>query len=222
MAGGRLRAVGDDRGVGQLGAPALADRLHALAHLLAREPVRQLAQQLGGGTHRGVGGGLRAADARELGLGLVSPPQVEGLVVDRQVDAGVAQLVGPGEREVGRHERGLEADLLARAQVGLDLGGQEVDAVVEQRVEPELERVDHLDPELQRLDTVALQHADHRHLALARLEVEERVEDVERDRVEEVGRGGRARAHEQRLAHAGTRIASSRAISSGTWRVKRP
>ena len=58
------------------------------------------------------------------------------------VDPRAAQLVGPGEREVGRHERGLEPDLLARAQVGLDLGGEEVDAVVEQRVEPERERVD--------------------------------------------------------------------------------
>ena len=86
--------------VGQLGVVLLADVLHALAHLLAREPGRELAQQRRGGAHRGVGGDLGAADAGELGVGLAPPPQVEGLVVDAQLDARAAQLVGPGEREV--------------------------------------------------------------------------------------------------------------------------
>ena len=54
----------------------------------------------------------------------------------------VAQPVGPGEREVGRHDRVLDADLAAGAQVALDLGLEEVDAGVEQLVQPELERVD--------------------------------------------------------------------------------
>ena len=125
-------------------------------------------------------------------LGLHAPPEVEGLGVDGQLDPRAAQLVGPREREVGRHDRRLEPQLAARAQVDLDLGVEEADALLEQRVEAERERVEHLDAEPERLDAVALQHADHRDLAAVVLGVEERVEDVERERVEEVG--GRARA----------------------------
>ena len=79
-------------------------------------------------------------------------------------------------------------------------------------------------PQAEALDPVALEHAVDREAAVAELDVEERVDDVERDRVEEVRRGGRGGVQEQRLAHAraGSRIASSRTSSSGMWRVKRP
>ena len=77
-------------------------------------------------------------------------------------------------------------------------------------------------PEPERLDAVALEHAVDAEAAVVDLGVEERVEDVDRDRVEEVGRGAGGGAQEDRLAHAGTTIASRRASTSGMWRVKRP
>ena len=222
MADGRLRAVGDDRRLGQLGVVLGADALHLLAHPLAGQAVRQLAHERRRRGHRGVGSGLRAADAGQLGRGLDAPAQVEGVGVDPQLQPLLAEAVGPGEREVGRHDRVLHADLAERPQVALELGLEEADAGVEQLVQPELERVDHLDAQPERLDAVALEHAVDAEAAVVDLGVEERVEDVDRDRVEEVGRGARSGAEEDRLAHAGWRIASSRASSSGTWRVKRP
>ena len=224
MADGRLRAVGDDRRLGQLGVVLDADALHLLAHALAGQAARQLAHERRRRGHRRVGGDLGAADAGQLGVGLDAPAQVEGVGVDPQLQPLLAQAVGPGEREVGRHDRVLHADLAAGPQVALDLGLEEADAGVEQLVHPELERVDHLDAEAERLDPVALEHAVDREAAVVELGVEERVDDVERDRVEEVRRRGRGGAQEQRLAHAGagSRIASSRASSSGMWRVKRP
>ena len=77
-------------------------------------------------------------------------------------------------------------------------------------------------PRPRRLDAVALEHAVDREAAVVDLDVEERVDDVERHRVEEVGGGRRGGAQQDRLAHAGWRIASRRASTSGTWRVKRP
>jgi hypothetical protein len=163
-----------------------AHALHLRAHLLAGEPGREVAQERRRGRHRRVGRDLCATDAGELGGRLVAPAQVEGLGVDPQLHVLLAQPVGPRDREVGRHDRVLEPDLAARPQVDLDVGLEGADAGVEQLVHPELERVDDLDAEAEALDAVALEHAVDREAAVLELDVEERVDDVERDGVEEV------------------------------------
>ena len=106
----------------------VADRLHLGPHLLARQARAQLADQPRADRHRLVGRPLRAADALDLGLGLHAPLVHERLGVDDELDAGGAQMVGDAERELGRHERALHAEPLARAPRELELELVERDA----------------------------------------------------------------------------------------------
>ena len=55
---------------------------------------RRAAQQVARGGHPGLGRGLRAADARELGAALHAAALVEEVAVGRELDARGAQLVG--------------------------------------------------------------------------------------------------------------------------------
>ena len=57
---------------------------------------------------------------------------------------------------------------------------------------------------------------DGRRAAAVGLEVQERVDDPRRDRVEEVGRRPRGAVDQDGVAHG---ITSSRRVPSGTWRM---
>ena len=216
VAVGRLRAVRDDHVARQVAAVLVAGVRHRRADLLRREARAQLADQLRGDGHRGVGGLLRAPDAGQLRLGLRAPAQHERLGVDVERHAAGAQVVGDAERERGRHDRALQPELAARAQRDLEL-----DLVPASRrsasscVGAQLGGVDHVDP--QRAHLVGVEHADGRDPPPARLRVEERVDDPDRDRVEQVGRRVGRAVDQQVTSLVG--ISSRRASTSGTWRV---
>ena len=137
VADGALRPVGDDDVVGEVTAALVADALHLLPDLLARQSRPQLADQLGGGRHRRVGGRLGAADALDLGRRLRAPRVDERLRVHHELDAPGPQVVGEAERELGRDERApdaeprartpgeLEVDLVARQSLGEQVVGAE-------------------------------------------------------------------------------------------------
>ena len=88
-----------------------------------------------------------------------------------------AQVVGDGDRELGRHERRARCpSCAARAQRELELdvvGGSGPASSSSSRAERV--RVEHLDAE--RAHLVGVEHADRRGAAAAVLEVEERVDD---------------------------------------------
>ena len=69
---------------------------------------------------------------------------LDGLGVDVDRDARAAQLVGDGDRQVGRHDRLLDPPALHRAQHDLELRLVALDAVGEQLVEAELVEQDQL------------------------------------------------------------------------------
>ena len=98
------------------------DGLHRGAHLLAGQAGAQLADQRARDAHRRVGGLLRAPDAFELGLVLDAAAAHELVVVDGQLDAVRAQVVGDEERELGRDGRLADARAphARRRDLGLD------------------------------------------------------------------------------------------------------
>jgi hypothetical protein len=171
-----------DRGAHLLGAERRAVDAQ-LAVLGAR-----LAQQRGGGRHAGLGGGLGAAHAAQLGLVLRPPAPGELLDVGAQLDAVRAQAVGQRDRQLRRHHGDvqLEARAEPRAQLELDLRARHPgrDEVVEAELVPEHE----LDVGRDAGDPVALEQVRQHHPAVAALGVQERVADRERDLVAEGGR----------------------------------
>ena len=111
----RLRAVRDDHVVGQLAAVLLGHRLHRRAHLLGGEPVPQLVDQ-----RRARRPSPRRRPSARAGCPSSSDADLtrrrrgELVVVDRQLDAVGAQVVGDEERELRRHRGLRDAELLGR------------------------------------------------------------------------------------------------------------
>ena len=81
------------------------------------------------------------------------------------VHAARAQVVGDPERELGRHDRPLHAQLAARAQRDLEVDLVPAQAAREQLVGAERGGVEHVDPE--RADLVGVEHAHGRRAAAA-------------------------------------------------------
>jgi hypothetical protein len=179
----RLRAVADDRVVGQVAAELVAASLHRDPDVLRGRSAG--ADHLRRDGHGGVGGRLRAADAGELLGRLAAAALDERVGLDGQLDTAGAQVVGDAERELDGHVGGRHAELAARAQAGLGLELRRREALGDQVVAAELCGVDDLDAE--RTHLVGVEDADRRGAPPVRLHVEERVDDRLGDDVEEVG-----------------------------------
>jgi hypothetical protein len=168
-----------DAGTHRLGGERLAVELQPVAGRAGG------AQQLGGGSHRRVGRGLRAAHALDLRLRLGASPLGEHPLVGDDLDAVGAQPVGDGHRQVRRHDQParLEPPRRPGAQLGLDLVPAQ--PVAGQLVEAELVGVDDLDVGGDLGDPARLHRRDHGHAAAVALEVGEGIEDAERELVAE-------------------------------------
>ena len=145
--------------------------------------------------------------------GLHAPALDELVVVDGQLQAVRAHVVGDEQRELRRHRGRRRSPARARragparrrCRAPLLLG-----RVSSSR--PERARVDHLDAVRRDVDRV--EHRDRGDPAAVVLQVEERVADPGRDLVEQRRRGlGR------RVDQDGDGITSKRASTSGTWRT---
>ena len=183
----RPRAVGDDHVVGQLGAELGRAGLHRLAHALARGARHERVDQLGGDGHGRVGGPLRAPDPSSCPGVLTAAARGEALLVDASSTPPArrwsATATGKPNGTLGR--RSTPSSRHARRQVSsLDL--LDPKALGEQIVAPERDRIDRLDARGAHL--VGVEHRDHRHAAVAVLDVEEGIGDPGRHGVEEVER----------------------------------
>ena len=122
-------------------------------------------------------------------------------LVDDELDARGAERVGVPERERRRARRASAGRATATWRTTL-VGGDlvEVDAVADQVVDRERLRVDDLDRRVDDGDAVALDAPDDRDAAPADLGVQERVDDVDRDLVAQLGAAVRV-ADDQDVRH---------------------
>ena len=149
----------------------------------------------------------------ELGGRLQPAPADELVVVDRQLEAVRAHVVGEEQRELraGPTAAVMPSSRAARSASSASmyepvvLGG-------DQLVAAERRRIDDLDAV--RGDVDGVEHRDRGDAAAVVLQVEERVADPGRDLVEE-----RRRRLGRRVDQDGDGITSSRASTSGTWRT---
>ena len=204
--------MGDDHVAGQLAAVLFAHGLHRRAHLLGGEPRAQLVDQRARDAHGGVGGLLRAPDAGELELVLDPAAALELVVVDRQLDAVRAQVVGDEQRELRRDGRLGDAQRVRGAQADLGVQVHVVETRGDQVVLAERGRIDDLDAV--RGDLRGVEHGDRRGAAAVVLQVQERITDPGGDLVEE-----RRRVLRRSVDQDGDAITSRRASTVGTWRT---
>ena len=204
VADGALRPGRDDEVVG--GRAVRGERLrHRGLHALDRQRVavddKPLAVLLGAAKevarriHAGLCCALRAADPVELRVRLDAAAVVEEVVVDRELDAVGAQLVGEPERERLGDDRArdperlhrAEDDLLAHLGIG-EAGAEEVvGAVLLRRMQFE---------EVQLGEARDLHRADRDVLHVVLLRVEERIGNPDRDFVAKLGRAIRVCVHQ--------------------------
>ena len=199
VADGRLRPVRDDEVVA---ARAVVDehaadrRLDALARqrlaveLQALAVRSRLAEQLARRAHRGLGRGLCATDAGELGSGLDAAAAVEALAVGRQLHARRAQPVGEDHREAPRDDRLLDPEAAHRANGDLVVDLPPRHPAPPQLVEPELFQRMQLEVP-QPVQQRGLHRADHDVAGPVRLDVQERVADGPRHLVAQLRRADR-------------------------------
>ena len=190
----RLRAVGDDHVVGQLAAVLLADGLHRGAH----RPRRSARAAARGSAARATAIAASAAFcARRMPASsasvLARRRRTNSSVVDVELDAAGAQVVGDARAgtRAARAPR-VDAQLAARAQ---RRSRRRSRAAVEPAASSSSRPSAHgsMTSMPCARDLVGVEHADRRGAAAVVLDVEERVDDPGRDRVEEVGASARAR-----------------------------
>ena len=147
MADRGLRAVRDDELVAEQvqAREGLLDRdLDALAgERLAVEDEQAVlslgpAKELARGIHPGLGATLSAPDPVELRLALGAATLYEGFAVRCDLDPLGPEPVRELDRERGRHDRALDAELLDRANRGLEPDVLHRDPLLDQVVPAEL------------------------------------------------------------------------------------
>ena len=204
-----LGAVGDDElvcGGAVLAEHALDLELDPLAgqRLAAQREhavrARRGPQQRDAGGYSLLDRAARAADARQLGLGLDAPTLVEEALVGLELDPVRAQVVRVAEREGRGRDGALDAEVPAGVEVELPLVRVRIEAAPEQLVDADVLERQHFEAGAELRDPAGLERADDDGAFSGDLRIEERIGDGERHLVPELRRADRVR-DDQHVGH---------------------
>ena len=216
VADGGLRPMGDDHAARfdiVVGEDVLDRALEPLARqrlAVDLEPavLARAAQELARGVEPGLARLLCAADPGQLGLALGTPPPVEHLPVDGELELVAAQEIGETQGEAGGHHGLRDSELAAAAQDELLVDLPSRQGRREEVVRAELLVRDNLEIGL-RPEPRDLERVDHDRAPIAALDVQELVRNHHRNLVAKLGGPDRV-APDEHVGHA-------RILPAGQW-----